>query len=365
MTDRGRVAHITTAHPVHDNRILHKECRALVRAGLEVHLVAPADRDEILGDVAITAIPRRRRRLSRMVLGPMDAWRAVRRVRPDLIHVHDPELIPLAIAWKLVNRRPAVYDAHEDLTKQVAGKSYLPDWARSSIALLATLLETCADRLLSGVVSATPAIARKYRRAHVAVVQNFPWSTGFPTRTQLDQHQQDAIYIGAITNERGLRRMLALAESGRGQGSLVLAGPIGSCQAQDIEAAPGVRYDGILATREIPRLLAEARVGLALLSPLPNYLESQATKIYEYMAAGRPFIASDFPAWVTQLGPFGCGIFVNPDDDAAVARALALLRADLEMAREMGDRGRAAWEKHFTFEPEAEQLITFTRELIR
>ncbi|MDQ1536875.1 MAG: hypothetical protein QOE58_1268, partial [Actinomycetota bacterium] len=34
----GRVAHVTTAHPSNDNRIMRKECASLAEAGIEVEL---------------------------------------------------------------------------------------------------------------------------------------------------------------------------------------------------------------------------------------------------------------------------------------------------------------------------------------
>jgi len=362
--DNVRVAHVTTAHPVRDIRIFHKECVALARAGLDVHLVAVADQDEKLDGVTINHLPRRRGRLCRMIFGPVDAWRTLHRLQPNLVHVHDPELIPLAVIWQIVHRRPAIYDAHEDLAKQVAGKPYLPRWARPVVARLSASLERCADRWLSGIIAATPAISRNYSNRQLALVQNFPWSASFASHRELGSEHKDAVYIGAISTARGLQQMITLAETSHPEGNLILAGSLATSHADDIESALGVHYYGTLSAAEIPNLLAGARVGLALFHPLPNNLESQPTKIYEYMAAGRPFIASNFPAWMAQFGPHRCGIFVDPTDDRAIARAVNLVRSDDQLATAMGQRGRLAWERHFCFEAEAERLLALTRNLL-
>ena len=364
MTSGTPVAHVTTAHPAQDNRIFRKECAALAEAGFDVHLIAVAPRDHRLGGVSIHALPHRGGRLTRMVRGPWDAWAALRRLDPGLIHVHDPELIPLAIVWRLLHRRPAVYDAHEDLPKQVLGKAYLPRFLRQVLSLLAAVLESAADRWLDGVVAATPDIAARYRRGAV-LVQNFPWLAAFSEPRELLESTRGVAYIGAINEGRGLSTMLQVARGLPAGSTLALAGPASRADVQLIteQNADDCRYHGVIAVEEIPELLASARVGLALLHPLPNYLNSQATKIYEYMAAGRPFIASNFESWMAQLGPHRCGVFVDPRDLPAVQSAVAGLLTDTAAARSMGRRGRRAFEDHFVFDREAPRLVQLTRRL--
>ena len=102
-----RVAHVTTAHPARDNRIFRKECIALAEAGFDVHLVAVNDRDDQWADVSIDALPKHSTRLGRALRGPVDAWIKLGQIQPSIIHVHDPELIPMAILWKRRHRRPA------------------------------------------------------------------------------------------------------------------------------------------------------------------------------------------------------------------------------------------------------------------
>lgn len=358
------IAHITTAHPFTDNRIQHKECVALAKAGLEVHLVAPADQNHITEGVAITALPHRTGRLRRIIYGQFDVWTALRRLKPGLVHVHDPELIPLAILWRFACRRPAIYDAHEDLVKQIASKTYLPSAIKWVAVGLAALLERAADRGLDGVVVATPAIGRKFRRAPVALVQNFPWLSAFPTPAPMSDATHAAVYVGAISQGRGLMEMIAAADSAGCE--LLLAGKLATSEdiAQMDATGPNIRHIGAISVEDIPALLASVRMGLAILHPLPNYLESQSTKIYEYMAAGRPFVASNFRSWRAQLEPFNCGLFVDPSKPEDISQAVRFLLTDVLIASEMGLRGRAAFEQNFVFEGQAQALVELTMSLL-
>lgn len=363
----ARVVHVTTAHSPTDNRIFRKECVSLAEAGFDVHLVAVTDHDHEVDGVHVVALPRHPSRWRRMLLGPRDAWKALERLQPDVVHVHDPELIPLAVLWRRRHHAAAVYDAHEDLPKQVMGKPYLPRALRPAVAYAAHLVEALADRYLDAIVAATPAIARNYHRASVVLVQNFPWLRDFPAVQPMDTTRSDVTYIGAIAEARGAFEMIRAVEASRQQARLVLAGSVASTDLlQHIEdAADTTTYLGQLPVEQVPFTLADARLGLAVLHPLPNYLEAQATKLFEYMAAGRPFIASDFPSWRSMLDRYNCGMFVNPLDVKALTAAIDALLADADLARGMGQRGRTALVEHFTFEAESTKLVAMARGVLR
>jgi glycosyltransferase involved in cell wall biosynthesis len=371
VTRPPQVAHVTTAHPHLDNRIFRKECVSLAEAGLDVRLVAVAAEDEVVDGVPVIALPFRRGRARRMLVGPFDAWRALRRLQPGMIHVHDPELIPLAVLWRAVHRRPAVYDAHEDLPKQVAGKQYIPLLLRRPVALAARLLEGAADRWLDAVVAATPAISRNYRRAPVVLVQNFPWLRDFPDEpapaaSEGARQELTLSYVGGITRERGGLEMLRAVGAARQPTRLVLAGAASSEMRREIEADSSgrVRYLGLLPVDRVPGVVAESDVGLVLFHPLPNHLECQPTKLFEYMAAGKPFIASNFAAWQELLGEFDCGYFIDPTDPVALQAVIDRIASCPAEARARGVRARRALVERFVFEGESERLVGLTRRLL-
>ena len=361
-----QVAHVTVVHRPTDNRIMRKECAARTEGGVKVILLAVADRDSTVDGVHIRALPRRSGRIGRMLLGPVDAWRQLRIVRPSLIHVHDPELIPLAVVWRLWPGRRAVYDAHEDFAKQVVGKRYIPRPILPIAVQLARLLEVIADRSLDAIVVATPSIGSKYCHARVVLVQNFPWLRDFPEPSGSTTATPDEVaYVGALTLDRGLDVMISGVKESRHGPRLVLAGPadVPATKLLQAEAPDHVTYAGLLPPTEVPAILARSRVGLVVLRPLPNYVASQPTKLFEYMAAGRPFIASDFPYWRRMLESFDCGLFIDPRNPTELAAAIDTLLDDPSRAGLMGARGRAAIEEHFTFEHQTAALLKLTRDL--
>jgi glycosyltransferase involved in cell wall biosynthesis len=101
-----------------------------------------------------------------------------------------------------------------------------------------------------------------------------------------------------------------------------------------------------------------------VLHPHPAYLTSHPTKLFEYMAAGIPVIASDFPLWRSIVESAACGLLVNPFDPAAIADAIAHLITHPEEARKMGMRGRKAVESCFNWSMEEQSLLSFYASLL-
>jgi glycosyltransferase involved in cell wall biosynthesis len=116
---------------------------------------------------------------------------------------------------------------------------------------------------------------------------------------------------------------------------------------------------------EVIRGMLRARIGVALLRPLPNHMDAiRSNKLFEYMAAGLPVVVSDLPEWRDIVLGVGCGLVVDPADPAAIAEALERLLTHPEEAEEMGLRGRAAVCDRFNWDGEGARLLSAYRRLL-
>ncbi len=120
-------------------------------------------------------------------------------------------------------------------------------------------------------------------------------------------------------------------------------------ELERLAARLGLRADfrGAVAPQDMPSHLAGAAIGAA---PYPKTGAEDdqyfsPLKVYEYLAAGLPVVASR----VGQLPEIldGLGVLVPPSDPAALARAIDALAADPDRRDELGRAGRRrAEERH-------------------
>ncbi len=364
---KKRALHITSAHGSDDVRIFYKECRSLARAGYEVLELTTDSADSYVQGVKIIGVGRNRGRLHRMTTNALTIASKALGLRADVYHIHDPELLPLALLLRLLGKR-VIYDIHEDLPRTVMYKHYIPVMFRSGLMSIVQFLENLAARAMTGLVAATPAIAERFRKFNprTVVVNNYPDPNELiPVKDRpWGERRLSVAYIGGLAEERGIHELLAAMESLEDPvGKLELAGWFSDPLLQpDVIARQqwqNVAWHGLLNREGIADLLGNVRAGLAVLHPQPNFLASQPVKMFEYMAAGIPVIASDFPLWRNIIESAGCGILVDSLDPKSIAKAIARVLTHDDEAEEMGRRGRAAVEQQFNWLLEERKLLAF------
>ncbi|SEP03772.1 Glycosyl transferases group 1 [Rhodopseudomonas pseudopalustris] len=98
---------------------------------------------------------------------------------------------------------------------------------------------------------------------------------------------------------------------------------------------------------------------------MPNHIDAQPNKMFEYMSAGLPVVASDFPLWREIIDGAKCGLLVDPLDPKAIADAMRWILDHPEQAEAMGRNGQAAVRNKYNWDRESKTLIDFYRTLLK
>jgi glycosyltransferase involved in cell wall biosynthesis len=370
-----KVCVLTSAHPAFDVRIFHKECKSLARAGYDVTLIATAMENGFHEGIALKTLPAWKNRFHRFLHGAIAVYKSALEVDADVYHFHDPELIPAALLLRLHGKK-VIYDIHEDLPRTISYKPYIPNALCGVISRTVELLEGWASGRFSALVTATPAIGNRFRKVNenVTVLNNYPRMEEIESPVGLSHKHREAslLYVGMrITRARGAEEMIhamgLLPRNLRARLKLV-----GSWDSPELPVAlskiPGwgrVTFVGPLGRAEVASELQRACAGLVILHPEPNYLTSQPVKLFEYMCAGIPVIASDFPVCREIIAEARCGILVNPLDPREIAKAMEFLLTHPEEAQEMGRHGFQAILERYNWANEEKALLQFYNDLFR
>lgn len=371
MTARRKVVHLTTAHRPFDIRIFHKECRTLAAAGYDVVLVAPHDREEVVEGVRVRPIPPARGRRQRVTQALPAAVRAALSEKADLYHFHDLELLAAGYLLKLLGRR-VVYDVHENNPVDIVReKPYVPRWIRGATALAVSAAEKVGGWWFDGIVTVTQTIANRFPARKTVIARNFPriaeLEAGIVAVPYADRPRL-AVFTGGLARLRcglALVQAAGLLEDGA---QVSVVGPMEDDRfAEELRSAPGwdrLDYRGFVPQAEVRDLLGRARVGLVLNEPRSDFSELSTNKLYEYMAAGLPVVASDIPYWREVVEGCGCGV-VLPDNRAeSIAAAVGGILADPGGAALMGERGREEARRRYDWDSEAQSLLALYRRIL-
>jgi len=373
LSTRGKVAHLTSFHPPYDTRVGCRECRTLADAGYQVVIIAACDPDEATGgDIEVRRVPKPKTRLRRLVVTLPRIWRAAMKEKARVYHFHDPELIPVGLLLKLCGKK-VIYDVHEDVPRQVMTFDFVPRVLRRLLSVGVTTAEWVAARCFDRIIAATPTIAKRFPAGKTVTIHNYPMADELRTASPRPYRERPmrVAYVGGLSTYYGVREMIRAMGllDDLPEARLALAGRAfvpSELEEECRQLAGWDRVDllGWQMREQVAGLLADSRIGIATLQPTRNYRDAYPTKLFEYMSAGLPVVASDFPVWRQFVESADCGILVDPVDPEAIAAAIRRLLQHPQEAESMGRRGREAVCDRFNWNSEAEKLCDCYRQLL-
>ena len=326
-----KIANVVLNDFTRDNRVL-KTAIALVEAGHEVTVVA----------LHRNQLPRLEKhpagfRIERVriyipgfrVLTPFKWAELALRIaftyrKADAWHCNDAEAFGMGLLAKRL--RPdlkLVYDCHE-FESERNGK---PEW----LSKFVRRMETRHIRKAEEVIVVSPSIKAAYESRYTAqgmrrisLVRNVPnVRTGdaatHPLRTNLGLKMDDfvAIYQGALTINRGIETLLAMAPRLNGSRIHLVFMGYGMLEPQVLEAVrqnANVHFQPAVPYEEVLDYTGDADVGLVSVKPVClSYLYCLPNKLFESIQAGIPVLVNDLPDCVALVQEFGIGLRVAND----------------------------------------------------
>jgi len=129
---------------------------------------------------------------------------------------------------------------------------------------------------------------------------------------------------------------------------------------EELQQMPGwkrVHYLGWQSRAQVAELLSNARFGIVMFLPIGNHVTSEPTKLFEYMSARLPIVASNIPHWRNVVEEGGFGRVADPQRPDQIVAAMQALLADPVGAEKMGANGFAAVMSRYNWDAAARNLI--------
>ena len=316
--------------------------------------------------------------LVKLLLMLIYGTRALVNVSADIYHAHDDTALPACCIAARLRRKRLVFDAHELPLVE-------PNITRWSLLhALSTLLLKSMMFGCTGIITVSPPIIHELQRLYggqkARLIRNIPAyqapiaSDRLRRYLELDADTRIALYQGNL-DSRGLHRLI-LAARFIDPGIVIVMMGQGANQP-DLEAliareAVSTRVKIIPAVpyAELLTWTASADIGLVVYSPsaaptmTPNIQMCLPNKLFEYLMAGLPVLASRLDAVAEIITTYDVGCIVNSLEPEAIGRAMSKMLANPDALARMRNNAHAATQHDLCWEKESCQLIDFYRNVM-
>jgi hypothetical protein len=364
-----RVAIVTSVHKDFDVRIWRYA--KLIQSFAKTDLVCPWNRPngEVLDGIRLhTFLP-----ATSMTTRYRSTYGVLRRLLPilpdvDIVHFHDFDLLPVMMALSAF--KSVVYDVHENYADEMLIRQWVPNRLRRVLynGVLAT--HWLASRTIGNIVLVVPDQLAEFRTAkRIALIRNY--ASEERAQEAADDYlsrKPSVICTASQYPSNGSWLLLDIAERllVRAPNVPVLLADRFISESFRNEILESVERRALTNVRLLPNVaptrimehLNRATIGIIPALNLPKNFKALPTKLFEYMAAGIPVVASGHQHIAAVLEDAACGVCCDPDNPESFVEAILRLTADRNAARAMGAAGQSAFLDRYTWESQRETLLT-------
>jgi len=199
-----------------------------------------------------------------------------------------------------------------------------------------------------------------------------PSVDGTPIRKELGVEDKfNVVYAGALGAANDIYTVLRAADRLRSEPNIrfVLFGDGKERVRIERESQrlnlDNVIFAGVHPKKEMPRVLASSDVCLAILQNIKMFRTTYPNKVFDYMAAGRATVLVIDGVIRDVIETSHGGVFVQPGDDAALAKTILELSQDPQRVGQMGRNARKYLVEHLDRRDRLKETLIFLQSLIK
>ena len=299
-----------------------------------------------------------RRILNHLSFAASSLW-AIRKVgQVDVIFVESPPLLIgfAALAYSRIKRSPFVLNISDIWPQSAVELGAL----RSPFAIwLAERLELHLYRKSNRVSVVTAGMLERLAGRGVPVAKLYLLTNGVDTalyrplardsqlaqRLGIDGHKV-FLYAGTHGMAQGLEVVLEAAKQTTNPSILYVLAGEGAEKESLVMQARAQRIANVIFLPNQPKAVMPALLNLAYASIIPLkrldlFKSALPSKMFEAMATARPIVAAVWGEAAELIEAAECGIVVPPEDPASIRDAVERLAEEPELAKTLGQNGRA------------------------
>jgi len=193
------------------------------------------------------------------------------------------------------------------------------------------------------------------------LIQNLP-NFNFYNKTISDSNNSDKdiqlIYVGTINRNRQIKEILLAIENIDGLIFTLIGEWEDLGYKKECEQLIGYKktnYIGKIPYNKMPSYINSADIGLCVLSPTFNHLNSLPVKLLEYFYFELPVIASNFSYWVNEFDK-AC-IYVSPTNIEEIKNAIIYLKENPNQRKVLGNEGKNYLKDKYNWELEKKKML--------